>query len=165
MTRTIPSTRKVAVHHLHQRAINEGNLTRSIELHDLADVLDGKARYMDDPEVVPTPLDQIQTAPARNTDPSTSKLSAIRNFTTGRGKLLKAFGSSQFPMSAERACRMAGINGTASPWKRVSELKAAGIIEPTGFQGTSSRGARVEEYRLTDHGKGEYARLVEESDG
>ena len=62
------------------------------------------------------------------------------------------------------ANEVAGINGTASPWKRVSELKKAGIIEPTGRQATSTRGAKVTEYQLTEFGRSEYARIIEATD-
>lgn len=165
MTRVIPASR----HDYTQRLRTLAHALRSPRTaefyHDLADVLRGDARFRDDPEPDTTPLNQIETAPARNTDPATSHLSAIRNFTTGRGKLLKAFGDSRFPMPAERATRMAGINDTASPWKRVSELKKAGIIEPTGRRVTSARGAKVTEYQLTEFGRSEYTRLIEEIDG
>lgn len=164
MTRIIQNTRAAVIRGLRDNACAAGVFTSAEFYYDLADVLEGKAIYRDDPEPTAN-ITNIITAPARNTDPATSHLSAITNFTTGRGKLLKAFGASQFPMSAERACRAAGITGTASPWKRVSELKKAGIIEPTGRRVTSARGAQVEEYRLTTHGKAEYERLVEATDG
>lgn len=180
-TRIVPGSRSNIARNLRDQAIRERRPRQADFLVDLADLLEGKAitqsellgvtkvpivpdytTYISKPDT--TPLDQIETAPARNTDPATSHLSAIRNFTTGRGKLLKAFGDSRFPMPAERATRMAGINGTASPWKRVSELKKAGIIEPTGRQATSTRGAKVTEYQLTEFGRSEYARIIEATD-
>jgi hypothetical protein len=164
MTRTIPTSRHDYTQRLRTLA-HDLRDPRSAEFyHDLADALSGAARFRDDPEPT-TNITNIVTAPARNTDPTTSRLAAIRDFSTGRGKLLKAFGDSQFPMTSERACRLAGINGTASPWKRVSELKKAGIIEPTGIEQVSSRGAKVTEYRLTDFGRAEYGRIVESTDG
>jgi hypothetical protein len=112
------------------------------------------------------PLDEIESAPARNTDPATSH-HAWKDLTArgARGKLAVAFYKAHHiygskGLTPEQACRSAKIEGQSSPWKRVSDLKAAGIIEPTGKTVVGKRGREQEVLTITPHGSREVERTM-----
>lgn len=110
-------------------------------------------------------LDDIDVAPARSTDPATSK-AAARGITVdnARGKIALAFFRDRVfydgpGLTATAAVRVAKLEHLAAPWKRVSELKEAKIIAPTGRRLPGNGGQKQEELRLTDFGIAE-VRLV-----
>lgn len=107
------------------------------------------------------PLDEIATAPARRTDPGTSKTAAmILNGKNARGKAALAYYRHRFlSMTSEEAALAAGIAHMACPWKRISELKEAGIIA-VHFEVPSSRGVMVESYKITQFGLDEVERTM-----
>lgn len=117
-------------------------------------------------ERIPTGLDEITTAPARRTDPATSK-AAARSIspTNACGKLALAFYKARViygldGLTARTAVKMAKLEHLAAPWKRVSDLKAAGIVAWTGGTDDSVTGAAQEILALTDHGVREVRRLM-----
>lgn len=130
-----------------------------------ADISDRLTEAADRLTDLPT-LDGIEVAPARATDPATSK-AAARNIsaTNARGKIALAF-YKNFALyggeglTAAEATRMAKLEHLAAPWKRVSELKQASIIRPTGDTRRGTRGQAQEVLVLTDHGKVECERLM-----
>ncbi len=104
---------------------------------------------------IPPDPDDLAVAPARSSDPATSKSAAV-NVSAGnaRGKLLHAFyraAKMNLNITSAQAVSMAALQHLASPWKRVSELKEARYIEPCGTA-TGPRGREVEQYRITDAG-------------
>lgn len=113
-----------------------------------------------------TPLDEIQETPARNTDPATSHKAIHRlNATTSRGAVALAFyksrvGYEEDGMTPKAAFKRAGITHHSSPWKRVSDLKNAGLIVPTGEHRVGDRGREVEVLVMTDFGVAEVERLM-----
>jgi hypothetical protein len=117
-------------------------------------------------ERIPTGLDEITTAPARTTDPATSK-AAARSIspTNACGKLALAYYKARViygldGLTARTAVKMAKLENLAAPWKRVSDLKAAGIVAWTGETDDSVTGAAQEILALTDHGVREVRRLM-----
>lgn len=102
-------------------------------------------------------------APAsRNTDPATSKMGE-RDVKPRRGsqaiRLLEAYritDTSLAGLTDEEAARYAKLN--AGAWKRCSDLRRAGYIQPTGNLRLSSFGSMVQVCRITDAGR---ARLAE----
>lgn len=112
-------------------------------------------------------LDQITTAPARSSDPATSKEAARRvTPVNSRGAVLLAFVKAKVQilgddgaLTADGAVRLAGLTHQRSPWKRVSELRAAGLIEAVGTTRAVS-GMTVETYRLTGLGMAEAIRVM-----
>ena len=78
---------------------------------------------------------QALVGPARASDPATSHRAAPSELRAGsqRARLLAAFHSHGMGTSVQ-ACEWADIDPfRGSPWKRVSELKAAGFIEVAGI--------------------------------
>jgi len=93
---------------------------------------------------------------ARTTDPQTSKR-AERDVRPRRGsqalKLLRAYLETDGTLGGltdEQAARYAGLG--AGAWKRCSDLRRAGYIEPTGQTTLSSFGSAVQVCRITASG-------------
>ena len=113
-----------------------------------------------------TSLGDVEVAPARSSDPATSKAAAkMPSPTNHLGLLVRAFWRYPDGLTARDACAIAGISESASPWKRVSELKAAKIIEPVDEVLDPSTHRWVERYRLTPFGYQEWQRLRNEAGG
>lgn len=99
------------------------------------------------------------TTSARRGDPSTSheaaQIAAV-GAESARGKILLAFARDHLRgwsgMTSEGVVKLAGVGHQRTPWKRVSELKAAGLIEPTGQKVTGSSGAKAEVLHITEAG-------------
>lgn len=113
----------------------------------------------------PVGMQAIGTAPARRSDPSTST-EAVRKLTSRNavGKLALAFYKARVVygwdgLTTEAAVRLAGLESLSCPWKRVSDLKAAGIIEPTGETAPARSGADQQILTMTDHGVAETRRV------
>ena len=102
---------------------------------------------------------EATTSPARRGDPSTSheaaKVAAITAH-GARGRLLLTYAKNRIRgwdgYTAEAAVNVSGLGNQRSPWKRVSELKAAGLIEPTGVQKETGRGTHAEVLAITEAG-------------
>jgi len=108
-------------------------------------------------------LDEITTAPARNSDPTTSH-EAARKITAdnSRGRVLRAFVRADrlgVYLTASGATDLAGLGHQRAPWKRVSELKRAGLIAVHDRVTDPVTQNRVERYELTEHGRSEAVRL------
>lgn len=108
-------------------------------------------------------LDEITTAPARNSDPTTSH-EAARKITAdnSRGRVLGAFVRADrlgVYLTANGATDLAGLGHQRAPWKRVSELKRAGLIAVHDRVTDPDTQNQVERYELTEHGRGEAVRL------
>lgn len=93
---------------------------------------------------------------ARTSDPMTSKLGE-KDMRPRRGtqamRLLVAYNHvdpSLAGLTDEQAATAAGLNNGA--WKRCSDLRRAGFIEPTGLMGLSSFGSAVQICRITPRG-------------
>lgn len=112
------------------------------------------------------PLDEITTAPARTTDPTSSQMSWKNLSSAGaRGKVALVFYKSAVHyeepgLTPKAACKRAKIDHLSSPWKRVSDLKHAGIIAPTGTLVDGDRGALLEELKMTAFGITEVERCM-----
>lgn len=109
----------------------------------------------------PSKLDEIQVSPARASDPTTShaavKIATVRA-TSARGKILLAFARADRHewegLTAEGAVKMAELTHQRAPWKRVSDLKLAGLIKPTGARRKSvASGAEAEMLAITGLGR------------
>lgn len=98
--------------------------------------------------------------PSRTTDPATSH-AAARTITvkagTQRAKLLKAFmlfdvfgGTDEQAMIA---CQSYGVSPSSEYSKRCSELREAGLIEPTGETRTGASGHQRIVSRITEAGR------------
>jgi predicted ArsR family transcriptional regulator len=89
-------------------------------------------------------------------DPDTSRLAALDNDPragTQREAVLRAIARS--PGTAEDvATRLGWASGASgnSAAKRLSELKARGLVEPTGDRYRTSMGSLADEYRVTRAG-------------
>ena len=119
-------------------------------------------------------LDEVGTAPARRTDPATSH-EPPRKLTSKNacGKLAATFyrcaradvnlglvGTDKEGATADDAVAEAGLGHLRCPWKRVSDLKYAGIVEPTGHvYRNPDTGMDQEMLRITAHGRAEVERL------
>lgn len=95
---------------------------------------------------------------ARRRDPDTSaKAAAGRDphavITRGSQKhrLLDVYRNGR-EVNADTACVAAGLIGPGSPWKRVSDLHAAGYLESTGREASTRAGRTGEVLRITDDG-------------
>lgn len=77
--------------------------------------------------------DQMEFPLARNSDPDTSHKAAVRlSAYTMRAKLLDAFKVAD--MTAEEAAERCNYSAASGAWKRVSDLKNAGLIIDTGVR-------------------------------
>jgi hypothetical protein len=89
---------------------------------------------------IPSLFDDATPAGYRETDPHTSKQAAITPFRRGsqRHVLLMCYVEERAfllgGLTDAEACDLTGIVGG---WKRLSELRALGLIEPTGITRTS----------------------------
>lgn len=100
----------------------------------------------------PTELDRPA---ARRSDPATSHAgAAVARLRAGsqRHRLLSAF-YIDGDLNADLAHSRTTIPSTACYWKRVSELHAAGYIEPTGATAPGRAGEAQTVYRITDLGR------------
>lgn len=85
-------------------------------------------------------------------DPSTSSAAAnVAKVRAGSQKFKLAEVYFQYPegLTAEEAVRLAGLEGKGSPWHRVSDLKDAGVLKPTGRERTTTNGAMAEVLTMT----------------
>lgn len=104
-----------------------------------------------DHECAPSLFDVVATTLSRTTDPETSKAAAVRvDAAFMRGKLLAVFARGEH--TAEEASRAAGYTPADGAWKRVSDLKNLGLIEPTGTTRTASSGREQAVMRVTAKG-------------
>jgi hypothetical protein len=104
---------------------------------------------------VPGQMVMVKMPPhARNTDPRTSHAAAaaLADKHTMMRTLLLAFATRE-SMSSEQACRVCGFGPEDGAWKRVSDLKRAGFIAPTGNTTTGSSGRSVELLAITEEGR------------
>lgn len=93
---------------------------------------------------------------ARRDDPSTSKEAAQslgHTAATMRANLLSAFGRGSW--TAEEAATQAGYTAEDGSWKRVSDLKSAGFIAPTGAKRLGSKGKYKDVLAITQAGREE----------
>lgn len=100
----------------------------------------------------PTELDRPA---ARRSDPATSHAgAAVARLRAGsqRHRLLSAF-YVDGDLNADLAHSRTTIPSTACYWKRVSELHAAGYIEPTGATAPGRAGEAQTVYRITELGR------------
>lgn len=105
-------------------------------------------------------VEDVSTAPARSTDPETSKAAAKTVSPTNHlGLLLRAFHDHEH-ISDREAISVADLRHTASPWKRCSELRSAGLIEVTGTTEDPTTHRMVQVHALTPAGHREYERLT-----
>lgn len=131
---------------------------------DLPELLDEVIRRL------PDGLDDPPTAPARRSDPRTSA-AAVRKLTQRNacGQLAKAFYKAKVAygydgLTTASAVRLAGLERLACPWKRISDLKHAGIVAAAGFTALGPHGADQEVLTITDHGIAEVRRIFPEID-
>jgi len=91
---------------------------------------------------------------ARTTDPATSHHAAatLSDKHTMRRTLLLVF-ASHGQLSSEQACQLAGYGPQDGAWKRVSDLKVAGLVRPTGDTTVSSVGRTVDLLEITEEGR------------
>lgn len=85
-------------------------------------------------------------------DPSTSSAAAnVAKVRTGSQKFMLAEVYFQYPegLTADEAVRIVGLEGKGSPWHRVSDLKEAGVLKPTGRERATSNGAMAEVLTMT----------------
>jgi hypothetical protein len=90
----------------------------------------------------------------RATDPATSREAALRPFnrTSSRALLLATYGRCHDGLIDEEAGLLSGVQSRC-PWKRCSELRAHGLIEPTGDVRMSTAGANQQVCRITFAGR------------
>lgn len=95
------------------------------------------------------------TAHARATDPATSHVAAhaLADKATMMRALLNVFAGHATGLTAEQACHLAGYGPQHGAWKRVSDLKRAGLVEPTGDTRTASSGRPAAVLAITDEGR------------
>lgn len=101
---------------------------------------------------------------ARNADPETSHLAheATKPRVGGaRAWLLLAYADRAHwgGLIDEEAAMLAGLSPRSCWWKRCSELRALGLIEPTGTTGTSSVGQQAQKCAITRAGMAVAAEL------
>lgn len=92
---------------------------------------------------------------ARFADPITSHRAAASvkmRATSQRARLLRPFGQ-HADLTADEAWSYTAIPETACYWKRISELAAAELIEPTGTTRRGRAGEPQTVYRITDAGR------------
>lgn len=121
----------------------------------------------------PPELKVGETIPSRNADPETSKAAAkvapVKK-NTQRARLLSAFavgrmdydaaGSPDHGLTDEQAMEAAyGVSPFSEYAKRCSELRAAGLIEPTGETRAGGQGVPRIVSRITDAGRAVLASL------
>ena len=100
--------------------------------------------------------EKAKVAPARRTDPTTSHKAAPTEFRAGSAReklLLAAEFAHPSPLSARELVIVAGLNHQRSPWKRVSELVAAGFLSPHDVDVDSDTGYEVTTYTITEKGR------------
>jgi hypothetical protein len=93
---------------------------------------------------------------ARTTDPSTSHAAARRltDKATMMRNLLLTFSRAGYEgLTAEQAGHRSGYSAWDGAWKRVSDLKRAGWIEPTGDTTGAISGRQVDVLRITEEGR------------
>lgn len=100
----------------------------------------------------PTLFDPVTHA--RTSDPATSHIAAhaLSDKTTMMRTLLTTY-AKVGPLTAEDAAEFAGYDPRDGAWKRVSDLKRNGWIEPTGATRPGSSGRPQQVCRITDEGR------------
>ncbi len=90
---------------------------------------------------------------ARTSDPGTSHEAAAKlsDKQTMMRTLLATYRETNW--TAEEASFVAGYSAEDGAWKRVSDLKRAGWIEPTGATRPGSSGRQQQVCRITDKGR------------
>lgn len=104
------------------------------------------------------------TGPARASDPSTSRRAAtVASLRAGasKHKLGEVFYACPDGLTAEEAVKRAGLAGRGSPWHRVSDLEAAGILADTGIERSTSAGAAARVLAMTDRARSAWAARFE----
>jgi hypothetical protein len=94
-------------------------------------------------------------AGARSTDPGTSGRAAhdvLGREGSQRHKLLLAFATGP-AMTADEAMRRAGVSERSCYWKRISELREAGLIEKTGAERPGEQGSSQIVSQITEAGR------------
>jgi hypothetical protein len=93
------------------------------------------------------------TAPARHSDPETSHKAAAMPFrrNSQRHRLLNCYSLDSDGLTDEEAAEAAEIY-RGCPWKRCSELREMGMIEPTGEKRWSTMGAEQRVCKITAKG-------------
>ena len=154
---------------LKERARNCSDDNYSLHLSGVADAIQ---RVADDIAVTiaagtaAQPLDAPAPPGARNGDPATSeKAYKALSAKTSRGAVALVFYRSAVQyrepgLTSRAAVKRAKIEHHSSPWKRVSDLKAHGIIAPTGTSVRGDRGMEHDQLAITDHGIAEVERLM-----
>lgn len=88
----------------------------------------------------------------RFSDPTTSDAAAdVAKIRAGSQKQRLGEVYFQYPqgLTAEEAVKVAGLHGKGSPWHRVSDLKQAGVLRPTGRERETENGAMAEVLVMT----------------
>ncbi len=94
---------------------------------------------------------------ARTTDPITSHLATYdvkHRAPTQRELLLAAFAKHPAGLTDEEAATIAGVPPRSCWWKRCSELRDLGLIEPTGMMRVGSAGSKQMVSRITPNNSG-----------
>ena len=87
--------------------------------------------------------------PARASDPETSKMAARKPRENQRLRVLSSYRGG-FALTDGEAGDLAGVNGA---WKRCSELRKLGLIEPVGKTWIVANGAWARTCVITEAGK------------
>lgn len=92
---------------------------------------------------------------ARTTDPATSHAAAaaLSDKHTIMRTLLLVFHGHPAGLTAEQACTLAGYGPEHGGWKRVSDLKRAGLLFPTGDTMTGQQGRAQQVLAITEKGR------------
>jgi hypothetical protein len=94
-------------------------------------------------------------AHARRTDPATSHAAAhaLADKATMMRALLNVFAGHTGGLTSEEACHLAGYGPADGAWKRVSDLKTAGHIIPTGDTRAGGSGRQQAVLAITEEGR------------
>jgi len=97
----------------------------------------------------------------RKSDPATSHHAAEDNRPrrmTQATRLLLAYADG-WALSDEEAVKKAGLATAGSPWKRCSDLRKAGYIQPTGELVLTAHGSKAQVCIVTEKGVQEIRRI------
>ena len=132
---------------------HEGEGASMTLLREAVALLDGSAWPIDE---VPPSIEEIDTPSARASDPETSKGFKTLTQASARGRLAWHFYNRTQPepvgLTALEAVELADLTHQRSPWKRVSELLAVGIIERYKIVRDEQTGRDQWSYRITQLG-------------
>lgn len=115
-----------------------------------------------DTDVQPSLFDETRVIPSRTTDPETSHAAAkqiVVKAGTQRWHLLAAFAAHdhEYGLTDEEAAQASsGVSLFSEYAKRCSELREAGLIEPTGDTRPGSAGPQRIVSRITANGRNEW---------